>query len=240
MKAIVVGGSGALGRVLVKDLKLKGISPINIDFIKNSDADNNIIIKNDIPLRFQLKDIMNNLSTNILIKDNELKGVICSAGGWVGESAKDDNFLDNLHLMHTMNVESAALSSHLSIKYLSTNGLFILTGAHAATQTQPKMLSYGISKISTHYLIKSVAQDKDFIKKNITALSILPVTIDTINNRKFMNENDIKNATKPEEISNKCINFLIDIDSRPISGTLLAVYTINNINTWRTVSLFSE
>lgn len=193
---------------------------------------------NDKPLKDQLKSIMTSLSTNLTT--SELKGVICSAGGWVGGSANDEYILDNIHLMNRMNIETAILSSHISMKYLDNNGLLLLTGSAAAIKPTPNMLAYGISKLSTHFIIKSLAIDPHFINKKITALSILPNSIDTLNNRKFMSSEEIKNSTKPEEISNKCLEYLLNIEKRPISGSLLAVYTNNGIDTWKTVNLFDE
>jgi len=157
MKSIVVGGSGALGRALVNDLKIKGYQPINLDFIKNEDADSNIIINNKQPLKEQIERICNEM--NETISDSKVNGIFCTAGGWAGGNIKEHNFIDIINNMNSMNLESAALTAHLSMKHLSKDGLLMLTGAQAALQPQSDMIAYSMSKISTHYLVQSIASD---------------------------------------------------------------------------------
>ena len=136
MKSIVIGGAGAFGRVLVRDLKGKGFNPISIDFAHNTDASDSLLVKNDVPLRAQAKDILNQVAERVAGYDS-LKGVFCCAGGWAGGYAGDDNFLDVLDQLNSMNLESAALAAHISCKHLSNSGLLLLTGAEAAVRPTP-------------------------------------------------------------------------------------------------------
>jgi dihydropteridine reductase len=234
MKSIVIGGAGAFGRVLVRDLKMKGFNPISIDFAQNADASDNLIVKANVPLREQVKGLLGDVADRVGA-DGSLKGVFCSAGGWAGGYAGDDNFLDALHQMNSMNLESAALAAHISCKHLAPSGLLLLTGAEAALRPTPSMLAYGLSKVSTHFLLQSVAHDPAFMKKNASALAMVPCTIDTPMNRTYMADADHSSWTKPEDISRRAMRFLEDEASRPESGSMLAVYTAQGVNTWKVV-----
>lgn len=48
------------------------------------------------------------------------------------------------------------------------------------------MIGYGMAKAAVHQLVKSLAADKSGVSPDATVLAILPNTLDTPNNRKFM------------------------------------------------------
>lgn len=51
----------------------------------------------------------------------------------------------------------AAAAARLATKFLSEDGLVVLTGAAAAEQGTPGMIAYGISKAATHHIVRSLA-----------------------------------------------------------------------------------
>ncbi len=126
----------------------------------------------------------------------KLAGVFCAAGGWAGGSIGDDDCLDTIMKMSSVNLMSAAFSAHVAIKYLDNHGVLALTGSEPALRPTPSMIGYGISKSSTHYLIKSIAEDPAFKAKEAVALGFLPVTLDTPMNRKYMPDADFTSWTK--------------------------------------------
>ena len=67
---------------------------------------------------------------------------------------------------------------------MQANGLIVLTGAAAALEPTPGMVGYGVSKTSTHFLVRSMAATPSL--KETTTLAILPITIDTPANRSGM------------------------------------------------------
>ena len=193
-KAIVVGGAGALGRAIVKELKAVSIAPISIDISSNDDADHNLLVKPNTPLHLQYKGIWTELNKHLI--GASVPGVFCAAGGWMGGSIGDENFLEVLDQMNAMNLATAALSANLSVRLLSQEGILVLTGAEAALSECPTMISYGASKVSTHYLVASIAKDETFNKKSAKAFAILPSVIDTPTNRQFMPNADHGSWTK--------------------------------------------
>lgn len=48
------------------------------------------------------------------------------------------------------------------------------------------MIGYGMAKAAVHQLVKSLAADKSGLPANALAVALLPITLDTPMNRKFM------------------------------------------------------
>ncbi|TDH64803.1 uncharacterized protein CCR75_006632 [Bremia lactucae] len=88
-------------------------------------------------------------------------------------------------------VGSAAtyLESHL----LESEGLLVLASATAALRATSLMVSYGASKAATHHLVA----------KKSSVLGVLPTTIDTPMNRKYIADADFSTWTKAEYIAAK-------------------------------------
>lgn len=91
MKALIFGGSGALGRSMVKIFK--GWEVTSVDFTKNDESTNNIVIKDASDLTFVKSELnqLGNIHNSILEKFN---CIVCVAGGWTGGSIKDENLIN--------------------------------------------------------------------------------------------------------------------------------------------------
>ena len=107
----------------------------------------------------------------------------------------DNDLLSGMDKMWDFNIKSAVLSSKLAAKNLREGGLFVLTGAAAAIGPTPTMIAYGISKVATHQLIKSLASEGSGMPKNSNVVGILPITLDTKSNREGITKNQKKNIT---------------------------------------------
>jgi NAD(P)-dependent dehydrogenase (short-subunit alcohol dehydrogenase family) len=193
--AIVIGGAGALGKAVVKELSKASLKAISIDFHPNPEAGNNLIIDKNSTLGAQYKDVRTQLD-RYLSEVGNVKGVFCTAGGWMGGTIGDENFLQVLQHMNSMNLETAALASNFAVNYLDKEGTLILTGAQAALHPCVGMMGYGISKSATHYLVSSIIQDEVFTQKQCRAYGILPAMIDTPSNRAGMPDSNFLSWTK--------------------------------------------
>jgi len=231
MLSLIVGGSGALGRSFVHALNTAGYKAINIDLKNNADAYRNILVNPDKTMKSQIKDIVSNISSE-LGGSASLSSVFCTAGGWKAGSIRDDDFLESLSYMHTINVETAAVACHIASKYVTRGGLVMLTGASVALQPTPSTLAYGISKTSTHFMVESVAKDPYFVQNKISVLGVLPQVIDTTANRERLSAEDSNEWTKPEEISQKCVAWVSDTSNRPKTGSLLNVRSSRAESFW--------
>jgi dihydropteridine reductase len=154
----------------------------------------------------------------------ECRAVIHVAGGWCGGGVSDAGFLESVDRMWRFNVQSAALAAHMAGVFMvpsllpptvqaevssSDNGgkggggLVVLTGAAAALDPSActGMVGYGVSKSATHFLVQTLAVDKGLREGGVTALSMLPSTIDTPANRMVMPDADFGTWTKVSRLS---------------------------------------
>lgn len=153
----------------------------------NDLADENIIVERDQNWIDQETSILKALSN--ILKDDKLDAVICVAGGWAGGNAKQD-LAKNADLMWRQSVWSSTISATIGANYLKPSGVLTLTGADAALNGTPGMIGYGMAKAAVHQLTKSLAAEKSGLPENALVVSILPVTLDTPMNRKWMPKAD--------------------------------------------------
>ncbi|KAF1335457.1 Dihydropteridine reductase, partial [Globisporangium splendens] len=230
-KLVVVGGAGALGRGIGAHFtRASAWKTLSVDFTANDDVDASFVFDRAASSTLtQASAVLQHIQTTY----GKVDAVVCAAGGWAGGSIKDADTLVNLAQMHSRNTESAVMAAHLASHVLNPGGLLVLTGAAAALKATPGMVSYGISKAGTHHLI---ASSIDALPEDATALGVLPVTIDTPMNRKFMADADFASWTKVDAIGAKILEWSnASPSSRPPNGHLLTVLTNNNVDTWKDV-----
>ncbi|ETL33977.1 hypothetical protein F441_16197 [Phytophthora nicotianae CJ01A1] len=224
-KLLVVGGAGALGRGVVSHFGRASWGVTSVDFSANDDAHNNVLLPNSNSLQ-QAEQTLKEISSRY----GKVNTVVCTAGGWAGGSIRDADSLINLGEMHSKNLESAFLATYLASHLLVPGGLLVLTGATAALQATPGMVSYGAIKAATHHLIASAATE---LPEESSVLGVLPTTIDTPMNRKFMADADFSTWTKAEDIAEKILEWSnTTYASRPPSGHLITATTVNNTTSW--------
>jgi dihydropteridine reductase len=111
------------------------------------------------------------------------------------------DFVKNTDLMLKQSVWSSVIASSIASKYLKPGGIIVLTGAKAALGPTPGMIGYGLSKAAIHHLTKSLADENGGLPTGAQALSILPVTLDTPMNRKWMPKADTTTWTPLEFVA---------------------------------------
>lgn len=122
---------------------------------------------------------------------------------------------------------SSSIAAKLAAKYLSNDGLLALTGAKAALEPTPGMIGYGLAKAAVHHLTQSLAAEKSGLPAESTVLAILPVTLDTPMNRKWMPKADFGSWTTLEYVAQLLHGWATSIGSRPKSGSLVELITAN-------------
>lgn len=63
------------------------------------------------------------------------------------------------------------------------------------------MIGYGMAKAAVHQLVKSLSAPKSGLPKDAKTVAILPVTLDTPMNRKFMPKADFSSWTPLEYVA---------------------------------------
>ena len=234
-RILVVGGNGAMGQAVLETFKGNGWSTCSLDL---TDADEKLADKSYIlPSNDTISDYPKNVSNivqSMSKSGEEFDIVVCAAGGWSGGGIDSDEFPESLNSLWQLNLQSAATAAHLAAKFLKTNGMLTLTGAEAAasvTNGTPGMAAYGMSKAATHHLVKSASEEG--LPEGCIANAVLPITIDTHMNRKFMPDADHSSWTSPTVISNFIQELYDDGGNAYKNGALVGIYTENGETTFK-------
>lgn len=87
------------------------------------------------------------------------------------------------------------------------------------------MIGYGLAKAAVHQLVQSLSANKSGLPKDSTVLAILPVTLDTPMNRKFMPKADFASWTPLEFVGELMWKWADKQENRPQSGALVQLIT---------------
>lgn len=222
-KVIIYGGRGALGAAAVSAFKKLQWWVLAIDLESTGphpEADCKILIKQ------QSLDSLIEQETQVLeeaklaLGDNKVDAVICVAGGWAGGNATSADLVKNTDKMLKQSVWPSIISTRLAGLHLDDDGLVILTGAKPALEGTPNMMGYGLAKAATHQLVKSIAAKGSGLSSTATALAILPITLDTPMNRKWMPDADVSEWTPLDFVTSLFIKWIRN-QERPKSGSLV-------------------
>jgi len=217
---LVYGGRGALGSTIVTFFKEKGFKTLSIDFFENEAADDNILLKSDLGFEAQAEAVKTVLEAKPAFK---VDAIFCVAGGWAGGNLKSKDFIKNSHLMLQQSVWSSYIAASLASHFLNENGVLVLTGAQAALNPTPGMIGYGVAKAAVHQLTKSAAAPNGGLPEGAKSLAILPITLDTPMNRKFMTPDGT--WTPLEEVARLLFEWTSTPGASPASGSLVQLIT---------------
>lgn len=221
-RVIVYGGKGALGSACVQYFKSKSWWVASVDISANEDANANVLVTVNDCFTGQADQVTADVAA--LLGDQKVDAILCVAGGWAGGSAKAKALYKNCDLMWKQSVWTSTISSHLATKHLKEEGLLTLAGAKAGLSGTPGMLGYGMAKAAVHQLCQSLAGPSGGLPPGAAAVAIVPVTLDTPMNRKFMPDADITAWTPLEYVAELFYSWT-SVKDRPLSGTLMQLET---------------
>ncbi|KOC62638.1 Dihydropteridine reductase [Habropoda laboriosa] len=224
-RVFVYGGKGALGSACVSKFKSKKWWVGCIDMKANEEADANVIVKPDNNWQEQEKDILQQITS--ILKGDKVDAVICVAGGWAGGNAAQKDFIKNTELMYKQSVWSSTIAASIAAHHLKEGGFLSLTGAKAALEGTSGMIGYGMAKAAVHQLTKSLAAKDSGLPENALVTSILPITLDTPMNRKWMPKADTSKWTPLEYVADLFWKWS-QKQERPANGSLLQLITNDN------------
>ncbi|XP_046358508.2 dihydropteridine reductase-like [Haliotis rufescens] len=221
-RVLVYGGRGALGSAIVKHFKAQNYWVGSIDLHPNEDADANIIVKPVESWTAQEEEVVK--SVDGVLGENKVDAILCVAGGWAGGNAASKDLVKNADMMWKQSVWTSVLSSSLAAKYLKEGGVLTLPGAQPALEGTAGMIGYGLAKAAIHQLVKSLAADNSGMPANSLSAAILPVTLDTPMNRKFMSNADFSTWTPLEFVAELFYKWTVG-QERPTNGSLVQLIT---------------
>lgn len=220
-RVVIYGGRGALGATCVSHFKAHQFWVGSIDLAENSEADCSVVVNKDESFIQQESSIISTIEE--VLNGEKLDGIFCVAGGWAGGNAKKD-LAKNSEQMWKQSVCSSLITASIASKYLKEGGIIQLTGAKAALDPTPGMIGYGIAKAAVHHLTKSLANKNSGLPANTTVAAILPITLDTPMNRKWMPDADHSTWTPLSFVAELFLKWAKG-EEKPSSGTLLQLVT---------------
>ncbi|KAM9850197.1 quinoid dihydropteridine reductase a [Aulostomus maculatus] len=221
-RVIIYGGKGALGTKCVQHFKSKGWWVANIDLTANDEANENVIVKLSESFSEQAGQVTADVGR--LLGEQKVDAILCVAGGWAGGNCSSKDLYKNTDLMWKQSVWTSTISSHLAALHLKHGGLLTLAGAKAALAGTGGMVGYGMAKAAVHQLCQSLAAKNSGMPSGAAAVAILPVTLDTPMNRKFMPDADFGSWTPLEYVAEIFFSWATGVD-RPASGSLVQLLT---------------
>lgn len=165
---------------------------------ENDKADSSVVVPRDGSWAEQESFILQEVEK--ALQGQTLAAVICVAGGWTGGNAVND-LVQSSDLMWKQSVWSSTISAVIAAKHLQDGGVLSLTGAKAALEATSGMIGYGMAKAAVHHLTKSLAGTDSGIPSDSLVVSLLPIILDTPNNRKWMPDSDFSTWTPLQEIA---------------------------------------
>jgi len=196
-----------------------------VDMFANEEADANVVLEATEAWTGQAEVVVSKVGD--ALSGCKVDAILCVAGGWAGGNAASKDLVKNCDLMWKQSVWTSVIAASLAAKYMNEGGALVLTGAQPALQGTPGMMGYGMAKAAVHQLVSSLAGNKSGLPTESYVAAILPVTLDTPMNRKFMPGADFTSWTPLETVAQKLFSWSTK-EERPASGSLVQVITKDN------------
>jgi len=221
-RVLIYGGKGALGSVCVTFFKQKGFWVGSIDLQPSDEADVSIVVTE--LTEWEKQDAEIQARTSEALSGDKVDAIICVAGGWAGGNAANRVFIKNSAMMCKQSIWTSCISASLAAHHLKEGGLLTLTGAVPALEGTAGMIGYGMAKAAVHQLTKSLAADNGGLPSGAKVATILPVTLDTPMNRKWMSDADMTTWTPLEFVAELFHGWMQD-PTKLTSGSLVKLLT---------------
>jgi len=230
-RVLIYGGRGGLGSVVVSTFKANSWWVLSVDTKPNEEADENVIVDTspDAQWTGQEQDITERVGK--IADGQKFDSVINLAGGWAGGSADKADFVKNCDLTWRQSVWTSTIAARLASLHLKQGeGLLVLPGADPARGATPGMIGYGLAKAAVHQLTKSLADiPKSGLPQGTGVYAILPITLDTPMNRKWMPKADKTKWTPLEFVAELMVKWSKGEERPEVNGSLVRLVTEESV-----------
>jgi NAD(P)-dependent dehydrogenase (short-subunit alcohol dehydrogenase family) len=222
---IVTGGTGTLGRALVRLLLARG-ARVAVPWRSAEDWRSLQQEAGGAPLvgiEASLADAAG-AAAFVAAAATELRvldAVALVAGGWAGGTSFEDAPADEWDRMLRTNLDTVAHVCRAALPHLRAHrGAVVAVGSQAAETGGAGMAAYAVSKVAVHALVRVLAIEN--AGNGVRFNAVLPGTIDTPANRRAMPNADRSKWTSPEAIA-AVMAFLLSPESAPTTGARVPV-----------------
>jgi len=234
---IVTGGTGALGRILIKSFlnchpktivityrSEKEMHELKADLSNSFEQSSKILtslefIKTDVTKDDEIKKLI----SNIFEKYGQIHILVNVVGGYIGGKNITELDESDWDKMIGINLKTAFLISRHVIPIMITNryGKLVHVSSRTGIKAEGNDSAYAASKSGLIRFVESVSHEVK--NSNININCILPTIIDTESNRRAMPNADFTRWINPGDLSN-VILFLCSDDSKIINGSAIPTY----------------
>jgi NAD(P)-dependent dehydrogenase (short-subunit alcohol dehydrogenase family) len=226
---LITGGTGALGRALVK--KFINSSARTISSFRDDKEAENLksengkveLIKMDITNEEQ---ILKTIPT-IVERFGTVNILVNVVGGYLGGKNITELGLSDWETMMDLNLKSAFLISKHVIPVMKSSGnggKVVHISSRTGLKSEGSDSAYAASKAGLIRFVESISQE--FKEYNINVNCILPSIIDTEANRKAMPKADFSKWLSTDDLANVVL-FLCSTDAKVINGAAIPTYGLS-------------
>jgi NAD(P)-dependent dehydrogenase (short-subunit alcohol dehydrogenase family) len=223
---IVTGGTGALGRVVVKRLLEQG-ARVAVPWRDAGEWQGLLAAAGEgAPLFGARADLTSPAGASSFVDEaarqlGVVDGAALVAGGWSGGSRFDEAPEDEWERMLRTNLDTSAHVCRAALPHLRRQGgSVVAVGSLAAETGGAGMAAYAVSKVALHALVRILALEN--AGHGVRFNAVLPGTIDTPANRRAMPGADPARWTSPEAVA-RVVVFLLSGEAAATSGALVPV-----------------
>jgi NAD(P)-dependent dehydrogenase (short-subunit alcohol dehydrogenase family) len=223
---LVTGGTGALGRAIIKAFVASSATVISsyvvdreVDQLEAQIKSAVHLIRADIGKEEEVK----NLVSSILDKYGQIHILVNVVGGYIGGKSVAELDEKEWDLMMNMNLKSAFLISKNVIPQMisSKNGKIVHVSSRTGLKSTGYDSAYAASKSGLIRLVESLSEEVKELNINVNC--IMPSTIDTEANRIAMPNADHNKWVKPPDLAN-IVLFLCSEEGKAITGAAVPTY----------------
>jgi NAD(P)-dependent dehydrogenase (short-subunit alcohol dehydrogenase family) len=224
----ITGGTGALGRMLVKKFIDSGAVTIS-SFLNEKEAEK-LKIENPkvelIKLDVLLEEELLKKIPQLVRRFGTISILVNVVGGYLGGKSVIDLAETEWDAMMNLNLKSAFLISKHVIPVMKSGkgGNIVHISSRTGQKSEGGDSAYAASKAGLIRFVESAAQE--FKGSNININCVLPTTIDTEANRKAMPNADFSKWLSTEDLAN-VILFLCSSGGHVINGSAIPTYGLS-------------
>lgn len=228
--AIVSGGTGALGRVVVDYLLTNGVVVLTT-MSDNKDSHDFICEKQKqyqtiegFVVDVTSENLVKKFYNEVLLKYHKID-ILCNLVGGVGNKKFIEEIsYDEWNSMINLNLNSCFLMMREAIVSMKKTGFGRIINISALPGIKPeaKRGGYGVAKSAVLTLTKTVSEELKNIE-NVTVNAIAPSFILTEENKKWGTIEEFKKWVTPEQIADMIIH-LCSENGRAINGQIIQMY----------------
>lgn len=233
--AIVTGGTGALGRVIVNKfasagmkvyVPVRSIQEFNTIFDDSQDSKlefKGLLKRYALPCDALNEEEVKEFCSNVVKQDMKIDFLVNTVGGYHPKRLIEDTDRELLEKQLLLNFYTTFYFTKHALTYMkaSSYGRVISIGAKPAIETTAGKFAYSMSKAAVVNLMQTLAEEHKEL--DLTFNAIIPSIIDTPANRESMQNQDFAKWVTPGEIAETCL-FLVSNEAKGYRGNVIKMY----------------